>query len=315
MLARMRILVTGGAGFIGSHVADALIERGHAVLVVDDLSTGRRENVPGTAEFRQGDIRDGAFLGRVFDEFKPEIVNHQAAQTSVAVSTREPVRDATVNVVGSLELLGQCVRHAVQHVVYASTGGAVYGEVPEGERATVERPPRPLSPYACSKFAVECYLRAYGHEHGLASTVLRYANVYGPRQDPHGEAGVIAIFTERLMRGESIQVNARREVGDAGCVRDYVYVGDVVHYNVLAVDRALAAPIVNVCTGRATDTRELARALAAAIGMQPDIRPAPRRSGDVERSVLMPEPLPGHTPTALADGLRKTIDWFAARSA
>jgi UDP-glucose 4-epimerase len=311
----MRILVTGGAGFIGSHVADALIERGHAVLVVDDLSTGRRENVAARAEFRQGDIRDGVFLGRVFDEFKPEIVNHQAAQTSVAVSAREPVRDATVNVVGSLELLGQCVRHAVQHVVYASTGGAVYGEVPEGERAGVDRPPRPLSPYACSKFAVECYLRAYGHEHGLASTVLRYANVYGPRQDPHGEAGVIAIFTERLMRGEPIQVNARREPGDAGCVRDYVYVGDVVHYNVLAIDGALPAPIVNVCTGQATDTRELAQALAAAIGMQPDIRAAPRRAGDVERSVLMPEALPGFTPTRLADGLRKTIDWFKARAA
>jgi len=315
MLAGMRILVTGGAGFIGSHVADALIERGDALLVVDDLSTGRRENVPSRAEFREGDIRDAAFLARVFDEFKPEVVNHQAAQTSVAVSTREPVRDATVNVVGSLELLGQCVRHAVKHVVYASTGGAVYGDVPAGERATVERPPRPLSPYACSKFAVECYLRAYGHEHGLASTVLRYANVYGPRQDAHGEAGVIAIFTERLMRGEPIQVNARSEVGDPGCVRDYVYVGDVVHYNVLAVDRALAAPVVNVCTGQATDTRELARALAAAIGMQPDIRSAPRRPGDVECSVLMPEPLPGHTPTTLADGLRKTIDWFEARSA
>ncbi len=181
-------------------------------------------------------------------------MNHQAAQTSVAVSTREPVRDADVNVIGSLELLGQCVRSKVQRVVYASTGGAVYGEVPEGERATVQRPPRPLSPYACSKFAVECYLRAYAHEHGLASTVLRYANVYGPRQDPHGEAGVVAIFTERLLSAQPIQVNARREVGDAGCVRDYVYVGDVVRYNCLAVDGAIAAPIVNVCTGEATNT-------------------------------------------------------------
>lgn len=315
MLAVMRILVTGGAGFIGSHVADALLERGHSVLVVDDLSTGRRENVPARAQFQQGDIRDRAFLQRVFGEFRPEIVNHQAAQTSVSVSTREPVRDATVNVIGSLELLGECVRGKVQRLVYASTGGAVYGEVPEGERATVQRTPLPLSPYACSKFAVECYLRAYSHEHGLGFSVLRYANVYGPRQDPHGEAGVVAIFTERLMKGQSIQVNARREVGDPGCVRDYVFVGDVVHYNVLAVDGALAAPIVNVCTGQATATLELARALGSAVGTDPDIQFVPRRPGDVERSVLMAEPLAGHTPTPLGDGLRATVDWFRARSA
>jgi UDP-glucose 4-epimerase len=314
MLAAMRILVTGGAGFIGSHVADALIERGHSVLIVDDLSTGRRENVPARADFRQGDIRDAAFLARVFDEFTPEVVSHQAAQTSVSVSTREPVRDASINVVGSLELLAQCVRRKVQRVVYASTGGAVYGEVPEGERASVQSPARPLSPYACSKFAVECYLRAYAYEHGLVATVLRYANVYGPRQDPHGEAGVVAIFTERLMRGQPIQVNARRELGDPGCVRDYVYVGDVVRYNVLAVDGALAAPTVNVCTGEATNTLDLARGLAAAIGIQPEIRPAERRPGDVERSVLMVDPLPGVTPTSLADGLRATVDWFKARS-
>jgi UDP-glucose 4-epimerase len=315
MLAAMRILVTGGAGFIGSHVADALIERGHSVLVVDDLSTGRRENVPARADFRQGDIRDAAFLARVFDEFRPEVVSHQAAQTSVSVSTREPVRDATINVVGSLEVLAQCVRHKVQRVVYASTGGAVYGEVPEGERASVQSPAQPLSPYACSKFAVECYLRAYAYEHGLVTTVLRYSNVYGPRQDPHGEAGVVAIFTERLMRGQPIQINARRELGDAGCVRDYVYVGDVVRYNVLAVDGGLAAPIVNVCTGEATNTLDLARGLAAAVGIQPEIRPAERRPGDVERSVLRLEPLAGVAPTPLADGLRATADWFKARSA
>jgi UDP-glucose 4-epimerase len=311
----MRILLTGGAGFIGSHVADVLLERGHSLLIVDDLSTGKRENVSCRAEFRQGDIRDAAFLQRVFDEFQPEIVSHQAAQTSVSVSTREPVHDAHVNVIGSLELLGQCVRRQVQRVVYASTGGAVYGEVPEGERATVQRPPLPLSPYACSKFAVECYLRAYAQEHGLASTVLRYANVYGPRQDPHGEAGVVAIFTERLLSAQPIQVNARRVVGDPGCVRDYVYVGDVVRYNCLAVDGAIAAPIVNVCTGEATSTLDLARALAAAIGTRPDIRHGPRRAGDVERSVLAAEQLPGHTPTPLAEGLRKTVEGFKARRA
>lgn len=307
----MRVLVTGGAGFIGSHVADALLERGHVVTVVDDLSTGRRENVPERAEFRHGDIRDAEFLQRVFDELRPEVVCHQAAQTSVSVSTREPVRDAAVNVIGSLELLGQCVRTKVQRIVYASTGGAVYGEVADGERATPQWTARPLSPYACSKFAVECYLRAYGHEHGLRSTVLRYANVYGPRQDPHGEAGVVAIFTERLSSGQPIQIYARREAGDPGCVRDYVYVADVVRYNVLAVDGEVAEPIVNVCTGEATTTLDLAHALAGAIGITPEIRHTGRRPGDVQRSVLEPSPLV--TPTALADGLQHTVSWFKAQ--
>src|SRR5256885_669226 len=149
----MRILLTGGAGFIGSHVADALLAAGHELLIVDDLSTGRRENLPARASFQQGDICDGEFLQRVFDEFAPEVVNHQAAQTSVSVSTREPRRDAFTNVIGSIELLQNCVRTPVRRIVYASTGGAVYGEVPEGQRASVDTPARPLSPYACSKFA------------------------------------------------------------------------------------------------------------------------------------------------------------------
>ena len=306
----MRILLTGGAGFIGSHVADALLVRGHDVVVVDDLSTGRRENVPAKASFRQGSICDEAFLARVFDEFAPELVSHQAAQTSVSISTREPLRDAQTNVLGSVALLEQCARRKVQRIVYASTGGAVYGEVPGDERATVRYPARPLSPYACSKFAVECYLGAYGKEYGLRSTVLRYANVYGPRQDPHGEAGVVAIFTQRVLRGEPIQINARREHGDAGCVRDYVYVGDVVAYNCLAVEGGLEAPIVNVCTGEATTTLDLARALGRVIGREPALSHAPRRPGDVERSVLFEEPDPRLPRTSLEDGLRKTVDWF-----
>src|SRR6185503_7211885 len=162
--------------------------------VVDDLSTGREVNVPKGAQLRRGDIRDGAFLRGVFDEHEPEVVCHQAAQTSVAVSTREPVRDAQINVLGSLELLAQCARLGVSRVVYASTGGAVYGEVPDGQRASVDWVPNPLSPYAVSKLAVEHYLRGYQQEHGLPFTVLRYANVFGPRQDPHGEAGVVSIF-------------------------------------------------------------------------------------------------------------------------
>jgi UDP-glucose 4-epimerase len=314
MLAGMRILVTGGAGFIGSHVADALLADGHEVLIVDDLSTGRRENVPARAQFRQGDICDSAFMQRVFDEFAPEVVNHQAAQTSVAVSAREPRRDAQTNVIGSVELLMHCVRTRVSRIVYASTGGAVYGEVPEGQRASVDTPARPLSPYACSKFAVECYLRAYAFEHSLRFSILRYANVYGPRQDPHGEAGVIAIFTPRLLAGEPVQVNARRTPGDAGCVRDYVYVGDVVRYNIAAVRGTIEEPVVNVCTGEATATRDLAHALASVAGVSAQLRDGQRRPGDVERSVLQPgDTAQAIRPTPLARGLGETLAWFRAR--
>jgi UDP-glucose 4-epimerase len=310
----MRILVTGGAGFIGSHVADALLQQGHEVAIVDDLSSGRRENVPAKATFHQGDIRDGAFLQRVFDQHKPEVISHQAAQTSVSVSTREPVRDASINVLGSVELLQQCVRTRVQRVVFASTGGAVYGEVSEPLKAQVDWQPRPLSPYACSKFAVEGYLRAYQSEHGLNFTVLRYANVYGPRQDPHGEAGVVAIFCQRLLDRQPLQVFARREVGDPGCVRDYVYVADVVRANLLAIAGSLSEPIVNVCSSVATTTLDLARAIGSVLGVEPELRFGPRRPGDVERSVLDGAALlQAHPPTSLAEGLRQTAAWFAQR--
>jgi UDP-glucose 4-epimerase len=206
------------------------------------------------------------------------------------------------------------VRKRVSHVVYASTGGAVYGEVAEGQRAGVETPARPLSPYACSKFAVECYLRAYAFEHSLRYTVLRYANVYGPRQDPHGEAGVVAIFAQRLLAGEPIQVNARRAPGDAGCVRDYVYVGDVVRYNLAGVTATIEEPVVNVCTGVATATRDLAQALAATAGVTPTLKDGPRRAGDVERSVLEPGRMAASiVPTPLARGLAETVEWFRAK--
>jgi UDP-glucose 4-epimerase len=310
----VRILVTGAAGFIGSHIADALLERGHEVLVVDDLSTGRKQNVPAGAAFREGDIRDGAFLERVISEWKPSVVSHQAAQTSVSISTREPIRDAQINVLGTIELLQQCVRTGVERIVFASTGGAVYGEVEAPLNASVETQPRPLSPYACSKFAVESYLRAYGYEHGLRSTILRYANVYGSRQDPHGEAGVVAIFARRLLDGQALQINARSETGDDGCIRDYVFVADVVRANLLAVDGAIAEPIVNVCTAEGTSTLELGRALAAAMKLQPKLTHAPRRAGDVQRSVLDGGSLlRAHPATSLADGLRQTADWFAAQ--
>lgn len=311
----MRVLVTGGAGFIGSHIVDALLEAQHEVVVLDDLSTGRRENVPPHAAFIQGDIRDRACLTRIFREHRPEVVCHQAAQTSVSVSTREPVRDAEINIIGSLELLEACRRHGVRRMVFASTGGAIYGEVPEGERASESWPGQPLSPYACSKLAFESYLAAYRREYGFQSTTLRYANVYGPRQDPHGEAGVVAIFSQRLVAGQPIRINARREPGDAGCVRDYISVRDVVRANLLAIEGQLRAPILNVGTGRGTSTLELSDLLARALAVEAVREHAPRRAGDIERSVLEPnaELAAVAAPVPLEEGLAETARWFASR--
>ena len=311
----MRVLVTGGAGFIGSHIADDLLGAGHEVSVVDDLSTGRRENVPAGATLIEVDLRDGPAVKQILAELRPEVISHQAAQTSVSVSTREPLRDAEINVLGSLNLLEAGVAAGTQRIIFASTGGAIYGEVPDGECATVETAPAPVSPYACSKFAVENYLSAYRSEHGLDYRILRYANVYGPRQDPHGEAGVVAIFTERLMAREPIRVNARVREGDDGCVRDYVFVADVVGANRLALEGAVAAPILNVCSSVATSTMELARSLEAVLGARAEIGFAPRREGDVERSVLgqVPDaPLPA--PTPLEQGLEATARWFETRT-
>jgi UDP-glucose 4-epimerase len=311
----MKVLVTGGAGFIGSHVAEALLAANHEVLVLDDLSSGRRQNVPERATFAQGDIRDADFVAKVFAEFKPDVITHQGAQTSVAVSTREPLRDAEVNILGSLNIMNASVKHKVRRIVFASTGGAIYGEIPDGVRATEQTQPNPLSPYACSKFAVEKYLTAYAHEHDLSSTVLRYANVYGPRQDPHGEAGVVAIFTQRVLAGEPIQINARAELGDPGCVRDYVYVADVVRANLLAIDGKLDKSPVNVCTGVATSTLELAQLIEQACGVKAVLRHGARRDGDVQRSVLDPgSPSPLGAAVPIAEGIARTVKWFRERS-
>jgi UDP-glucose 4-epimerase len=311
----MRVLITGGAGFIGSHIADALLAASCEVLVLDNLSTGRRKNVPHGARFVEGDIRDAALVSQLFADFAPQAVTHQAAQASVAVSTREPLLDAEVNVMGSLRLIAESLRHGVSRFVFASTGGAIYGEVPEGERARVEQTPNPRSPYACSKFAVETYLRGFAEEAGLRSTILRYANVYGPRQDPHGEAGVVAIFSERILTGQPIRINARRTLGDDGCVRDYVYVADVVKANLLALLGELPHSPMNVCCGQPTTTRELAQHIAAAANKEVIIEPAPRRAGDLERSVLTP-PQPGSlgTPMPLSQGLAPTLAWFSTRA-
>lgn len=311
----MRLLITGGAGFIGSHLADQAVARGWSVAVVDDLSGGRRENVPASAEFFRVDIRDLSGLQEAFRQFKPTAVSHQAAQASVSISVREPQRDAAINITGSLNVMQCCVESGVGQLVFASTGGAIYGEVPEGTRASIETTPVPLSPYACSKFAVEKYLECFRREHSLNYTVLRYANVYGPRQDPHGEAGVVAIFCNRMLANEAVKVFAKRTTGDDGCIRDYVYIDDVAGANIAALEGRIPDRILNVGTGRETTTLQLARQLKVSLSSESEIQFGPIRPGDVERSLLNADRLVellGPT-VAIETGLEKTAQWFRQR--
>lgn len=311
----MRLLITGGAGFIGSHIAERAISLGWTTGVLDNLTSGRRENVPVGAELFVRDIRDRSAVDEVFGSFRPQFVSHQAAQASVAVSVREPQMDAEVNIIGSLNVMQACVKTGVDRLVFASTGGAIYGEVPDGTRANVNSSPVPVSPYACSKFAVEKYLECFQKEFGLKYSVLRYANVYGPRQDPHGEAGVVAIFCNRMLAGEAIRINARRTAGDAGCVRDYVYVDDVVSANIAALQGRISDSILNVGTGVETTTRALAEQLQRFIGSHVAMSPADRRAGDVERSLLDADrfaELVGN-PVPVDRGLNTTAEWFRKR--
>lgn len=309
----MRVVVTGGAGFIGSHVLDHLVSAGHEVVAFDDLSSGKRQNVSENARLVVGDIRDAAAVERLFAEVKPDAVCHQAAQISVSVSTREPERDAETNVIGSLHVIRAAARHGATRFVFASTGGAIYGNVAEGA-ADLDTPPAPSSPYACSKFAVENYLRWARLELGLTPTILRYANVYGPRQDPHGEAGVVAIFSERVLAGQGVQINARRDEGDDGCVRDYVFVDDVARVNARALAGEITRPIVNVATGVPTTTRGLLDGIEQAAGKRSPRTFGPRRAGDVERSLLAPTVDAMDEITPIARGLDRTVAWFRART-
>jgi UDP-glucose 4-epimerase len=305
-MSGVRVLVTGGAGFIGSHVVDAHLEQGDQVAVVDSLVGGQRVFVSERARFYTLDIRD-AGLRDVFERERPQLVNHHAAQTSVSVSVHDPLRDAEVNVMGTLRLLQLCIEFGVEYLVFASTGGALYGE-PDRLPADEATPTAPLSPYGAAKLAGEAYIDLYGRLHGLHAGRLRYANVYGPRQDPHGEAGVVAIFSRALLDG-------RRPVifGDGEQTRDFVFVADVVRANLLIAERRFAGAL-NIGTGQATTVNTIYQTLARAAGVSgPPAYGAPR-AGDV-RHIALDASAARHAigwkpEVALSAGLTATLDWF-----
>jgi len=286
------VLVTGGAGFIGSHVVDAYIERGWRVSVVDDLSTGDRANLNPKAEFYMMDI-----AAAPIDKIRPDIINHHAAQMDVRRSVADPVFDARLNILGSLRLLQKSVEVGVKRFIFASTGGAIYGE-PVFAPQTEQHPTNPLSPYGCAKLAVEHYMNYFRVVHGLPAIALRYANVYGPRQNSKGEAGVVAIFAQRKIRDERATIN-----GDGEQTRDFVYVADVVGANMEVTESSDAGPY-NVGTGVETTINQLAKL------MDVDADYGPAKTGEQRRSVLASKF--GRTP--LANGLRETLAWFTARS-
>lgn len=305
----MRILVTGGAGFIGSHVADRFVELGHEVAVLDDLSTGFREFVNPRARFYQADLRDAPALERCFAEFRPEVVDHHAAQIDVRHSVTDPIHDAGINILGALGLLMACTRHGARKFVYASTGGALYGEG-RSLPATEDHPVNPESPYGVSKHTLEHYLYLWKLLHGLDYTVLRYPNVYGPRQNPHGEAGVNAIFIGLMLEGKRPRI-----FGTGEQVRDYLYVGDVVAANALALTCG-SGEMVNLGTGVGTSVNDIFRELKAILGFAEEpIYEAPR-PGEVQRIYLdatRAKQVLGWAPsTSFVAGLKLTVEWSRA---
>jgi UDP-glucose 4-epimerase len=302
----MRVLLTGGAGFIGSHVAEALLSRGHEVAIVDNLSSGKRENVPEGALFYEIDIRSGC--DEVFKEFAPEVLSHQAAQMDVRRSVAEPDFDAEVNVLGTVRLLENCARRGVSKVVFASTGGAIYGEQ-QAFPAAEDHPQYPVSPYGISKLAVERYLHYYHAQYGLPYVALRYANVYGPRQDPHGEAGVVAIFCGNLVEGRTSTIN-----GSGQQTRDYVYVGDVARANVLALENDVPPEAYNIGIGAETSVNRLYKLLQEASGKDLPPKHGLAKPGEQLRSSVDPS-LAGYAlgwrpEVDLATGLKETLHFF-----
>jgi len=318
----MKIMVTGGAGFIGSNVVDGYLEAGHEVVTVDNLYTGKLANVNPKARFYQTDIRSEE-MDELIEKERPDVLNHHAAQISVPVSVADPLLDLDINIKGLLNLLEKGVKHKVKKFIFISSGGAIYGDASQYPTSE-EYPPRPISPYAVSKFASEYYLAYYRHQYGLDYTILRYANVYGPRQIPHGEAGVVAIFMDNLLGGRRSVLNHFPEDRE-GMIRDYCYVGDLVRANLDALTKG-DGDFFNIGTGRSTKTLELYQIIYEAVK---EIRPEipeelstplrqKARPGDIIRSCLVIEKvgnLIGWVPEIdLKEGIRLTLKWWSEKS-
>lgn len=335
-MARKTVLVTGGAGFIGSHIVDLFIENNYKVVIVDDLSSGREENINQKAKFYKLDITDQKGLAEVFKQEKPDYVCHEAAQISVSFSVRDPLFDAQSNIMGSLNLLQCCLlNHQVKGIIFASSGGTIYGE-PAHFPITEDYPFRPQSPYGISKVAIEHYLDFYQNSYHLPCVALRYGNVYGPRQDPFGEAGVIAIFIEKMLKGEIPTIN-----GDGEYIRDYIYVEDVAQANLLALQNMVKLHKViqkkektkekekeieaeaeaevkfnglNLGTGRGVSVNEIFSLLKEIIKFPYLANYGPPRAGDLRKNILdchlIKEVLGWHPEFDFSAGLEKTVRWF-----
>lgn len=303
----MKVLVTGGAGFIGSHIVDMLIEEGSEVIVVDNLSTGNENNINSEAKFYKIDIQDPE-LGSIYRDEKPDYVCHQAAQIDVRRSVSDPIYDANINVLGSLNVFQNSIKYDVKKVIFASSGGAVYGEQ-ETFPAPETHPARPISPYGITKLVAEHYLYYYKKVFNLDYVALRYANVYGPRQDPFGEAGVVSIFIQKMLKGEQTIIN-----GDGEQTRDFVYVKDVARSNILAIKNTMSENIFNIGTAVETSVNEIFNHIRNAINPSIEEKHGPSKMGEQKRSVIdcskAKEILHWEPVHLLDDGLESTCDYF-----
>jgi UDP-glucose 4-epimerase len=303
----LKILVTGGAGFIGSNIADAYISAGHKVVIIDNLSSGKLRNINKKAKFYQADIRDAKKINDIFRLEKFEIVNHHAAQIDVRKSVLDPVFDAQVNVLGTLNLLENCVKYKIKKFIFSSSGGVMYGECGQNPPAETV-PANPLSPYGVTKHTTEVYLNYYAATYGLKYLVFRYGNVYGPRQDPHGEAGVVAIFIQRIMSNTEINI-----FGNGKQLRDYVFVGDVVRANLMGLKKGVNE-IINIGTQKASSVNTLFDELSVITGYNKKAVYKPPRLGELQKSFLntaKAKKLLGWQSTVIfKEGLAKTVDYF-----
>lgn len=304
----MRILVTGGAGFIASHIVDAYVEDGHDVAVIDDLSTGRKEFLNRKAKFYRADIKEREAVKKVIREVKPEIINHHAAQINVRDSVKDPINDLEINLIGLLNLLEEAKSAGLKKFIFASSGGVVYGEADKIPTPESYVPLHPQSPYGITKLAGEYYLNYYFQSFGISYLALRYSNVYGPRQNPHGEAGVVAIFTLKLLKNETPVIN-----GDGLQTRDYVFVEDIVSANRKAVNCAKTGSL-NIGTGKETNVNEIFEEIRKITAK--DIKPVhgPAKPGEQKKSCLSfglaKQVLGWQAKVGLEDGLKKTVDYF-----